>query len=95
MISKVIKKPLLSEKSLKNAEENIYTFVVDEKAGKKEIALAVSKAFGVEVTSVKTTTNKGKRRRIRNTSREKNASSIKKAIISLKEGQKIEVFSRG
>ncbi len=95
MINKVIKRPLLTEKTLKDATENIYTFEVDLRSSKPEIAKAIGQAFGVEVKSVRTSIMKGKRRRIRNTPRERKAPALKKAIIKLKVGQKIDVFDKG
>ncbi|OGY30560.1 MAG: 50S ribosomal protein L23 [Candidatus Woykebacteria bacterium RIFCSPLOWO2_01_FULL_41_12] len=88
----VLKKPIFSEKSLKEVTKGRYTFEVAKEANKKQIAKAVEKEFKVDVLSVKTIVLKGKRVRIRGTNREKTGEIIKKAVVQLKKDQKISVF---
>ncbi len=87
----VLVKPILSEKSLSYREtEQKYTFLVDKLATKTDIKRAVEKLFEVEVQAVNTCITRGKvKRRGTNVSRE---SSKKKAVITLKPGQKIKMF---
>jgi large subunit ribosomal protein L23 len=91
-MSSLIKKPLLTEKSLQDATEGRYTFVVDSGADKKSIADEVKKAFNVDVLAVRTRILKGKRRRIRGTRLEKTGPLIKKATVKVGKNQKISVF---
>jgi large subunit ribosomal protein L23 len=89
---KVIKKPVFSETSLDQAANGRFTFEVALEANKKEIARAVENSFDVDVLSVKTRIIKGKRSRIRGTSRERLGKKIKKATVELEKDQKISAF---
>lgn len=93
--NKVIKKPIFSELSLDDASKGKFTFEVDINANKKEIAKAVESNFDVDVLSVRTRISKGKRIRIRGTSRETVGKHIKKATVSLAKDQKISAFEVG
>ncbi|MCW2277814.1 50S ribosomal protein L23 [Heliophilum fasciatum] len=86
----VVKKPLISEKAMDLVAENKYTFVVDPKANKIEIKYAIEQLFNVKVLDVRTLNVKGKFKRMGKTSGYR--SDRKKAIITLAEGDKIEVF---
>lgn len=88
----VIKKPIFSEKSLKEAELGKYTFEVSKDANKRQIARAVEREYKVNVLSVRTIVSKGKRTRVRGTNRKKPSKIIKKAIIQLQKDQKIPAF---
>jgi large subunit ribosomal protein L23 len=82
--------PVISEKSYGLLEENKYTFVVAPHANKTEIKIAVEKVFNVKVTSVNTLNRQGKTRRTRyGVGRRANT---KRAIVSLAEGQRIDIF---
>jgi large subunit ribosomal protein L23 len=94
-MNRVIRKPHFTEKSLVDASKGSYTFVVDTNANKKEIARAVEKAFGVDVLTVRTRISKGKRVRVRGTSRENQGEKTKKANVTIAGGQKIPVFEAG
>ena len=86
--SDIILAPVVTEKSAKNAEKNVYTFKVIKSASKTQIKNAVEKAFGVEVKSVNTLVTKPKDKRVgRYTGQTK---TYKKAIVTLKDGDKIE-----
>jgi len=86
----IILKPIISEKSYDLIEQNKYTFEVHPSAKKIEIRKAVEEIFNVGVTKVNTIHMIGKMRRQRYTmGRSKN---WKKAIVTLKEGDKIEFF---
>ena len=83
--------PVVSEKSYSLLDENKYTFIVDPRANKTEIKIAVEQVFGVKVTSVNTINRVGKRRRTRY-GWGKRADS-KRAIVSVADGQRIDIFS--
>ena len=87
----VLRKPLITEKSnLMKEELNQIAFEVDRRANKIEIKEAVKKLFNVHVVKVRTFTMLGKRKRMGRT--EGRTSSWKKAIVTLKEGERIDFF---
>lgn len=89
----IIKKPVVSEKSMNQMADKKYTFIVHKDATKIQIKDAVEKLFeGTKVEKVNTMNNDGKaKRRGMITGR---TNSYKKAIVSLKEDSKeIELFS--
>ena len=90
-ITDVLRRPVLTEKSMKlMQEENKYTFFVDTKSNKTEIKQAVEAMFGVKVTSVNTMNVHPKKKRVGRYAGKTEAK--KKAIISLAEGQSINLF---
>lgn len=88
----VIIRPIVSEKSYAAYDENIYTFVVAPGANKIEIRQAIETIFGVKVTNVNTLTRRGKRKRNRRTGEYGKRSDQKRAIVSLGDGDHIEIF---
>lgn len=87
----IIKRPLITEKSTRQKEEgNQIAFVVDPKAGKIQIRQAVEKLFKVKVLSVRTMNLAGKKKRLGRFLGRK--SDWKKAIVKLREGDRIEFF---
>ena len=88
----IIIKPVVSEKSYAAYDENVYTFVVAGDANKIEIRRAVEEIFGVRVTNVNTVNRKGKRKRNRRTGGYGTRPDSKRAIVSLAEGDSIEIF---
>lgn len=81
--------PVVSEKSYGLIDEGKYTFIVDPRANKTEIKIAVEQVFGVKVSSVNTANRKGKARRTRfGMGRRKDT---KRAIVTLREGT-IDIF---
>jgi large subunit ribosomal protein L23 len=83
----VIKKPCLTEKSnLLQEVQNTVTFKVDPRANKIDIKKAVEKLFNVKVQCVRTTSVKGKKRRVGVKSTGK-TNDWKKAYVSLSEGK--------
>lgn len=85
----VIIAPVITEKSMANRQNNVYTFKVAKDATKTEIKKAVEEAFKVEVLNVNTLNTKSKRRRVgRYTGKTK---TYKKAIVTLKSGSSIEI----
>ncbi len=88
----VLIKPLITEKSMQDAASGKYSFAVAREAGKAEIARAISQAFSVKVTTLKTMVVKGKTRRTGKKRQEIHLSPWKKAIAKLAAGQKIPLF---
>lgn len=86
---KVIRKALITEKADRLREINIYQFEVLSRATKRQIKEAVEKLFNVEVLGVKTANLPGKPRRLGRS--EGHKSGYKKASVTLKQGQKIEL----
>jgi large subunit ribosomal protein L23 len=90
-INDIIVRPVLSEKSTDQLDkENAYTFVVAKDANKIEIANAIEKQFGVKVKSVRTMRYAGKERRVGKFIGRR--ASWKKAVVTLNEGDTIEIF---
>lgn len=94
-MNQVIKKPLITEKAMSLQEQGQYVFEVDPKANKIEIKKAVEEMFEVNVTSVRTLIRKGKRkfRLTRRGYMRGKTKDVKKAYVTLKEGQSIELVS--
>ena len=86
----VLRRPLITEKSTILQAEGKYAFEVAKEANKPQIKQAVEKAFKVEVTKVNVINMPGKRRRLGR--RVLPAHPWKKAIVTLKPGDKIEYF---
>ena len=81
--------PVITEKSASNANNNVYTFKVAKSATKTESKWAVEKAFNVDVVKVNTLITKPKDKRVgKYTGKTK---TYKKAIITLKDGESIEI----
>lgn len=91
----ILKKPIITEKSIAKAKLGFYTFAVDKDAGKETIKKAVEDQFGVNVVSIKTVKMPGKTRKVGKLRKEICTSSWKKAIVKLKKEQKIPIFEVG
>ncbi|TPJ74465.1 50S ribosomal protein L23 [Mesorhizobium sp. B2-6-2] len=85
----VIVSPAITEKSTMASEQNQVVFNVARKASKPEIKAAVEALFGVKVTAVNTLVRKGKIKRFRGTVGRQG--DVKKAVVTLAEGQSIDV----
>ena len=88
----VIIRPVVSEKSYGLLEANVYTFVVAPRASKPEIRDAVESIFDVSVLKVNTLNRKGKRKRNRRTGGFGTKSGQKRALVTLAEGDSIDLF---
>lgn len=88
---KILRRPLITEKSTSlNALNNVVVFEVDRTANKDEIKRAVQQIFNVTVLNVNTARFIGKIKRVgRHTGKR---SDWKKAIVTIKKGDKIEFF---
>jgi large subunit ribosomal protein L23 len=85
----VIVSPAITEKSTMASEQNQVVFNVARKATKPEIKAAVETLFGVKVTGVNTLVRKGKVKRFRGTIGRQG--DVKKAIVTLADGESIDV----
>jgi large subunit ribosomal protein L23 len=83
-------RPVISEKSYGLLDEGKYTFIVAPDANKTQVRLAVEQVFGVKVTGVNTANRPGKRRRTRNGWGKR--PDTKRAIVTLAEGDRIDIF---
>jgi large subunit ribosomal protein L23 len=81
--------PLITEKATQLSEQSKVVFKVAMDSTKEEIALAVEELFKVKVTKVNTLIQKGKTKRFRG--RPGRRSDVKKAIVTLQEGQSIDI----
>ena len=88
----VIIRPVVSEKSYAAYDDNVYTFVVAPDANKVEIRQAIETIFNVKVKNVNTLNRDGKRKRNRKTGAFGQRTGQKRAIVSLIEGDRIEIF---
>jgi large subunit ribosomal protein L23 len=88
----IIIAPVVSEKSYALSEDGAYTFKVDPSATKPEIHDAVEAIFGVKVLKVNTINRKGKRKRNRRTFTMGSRPDTKRAIVTLAEGETIDLF---
>jgi len=88
---RILRKPLITEKSNQMKESlNQIAFEVDKRANKIEIKKAVMKHFNVHVIKVRTFMVLGKKKRVGKTLGKK--SDWKKAVVTLKEGERIDFF---
>ena len=86
---KIIRKPIVTEKATKLSEFNKVVFEVDSKSNKNEIKGAIEKLFSVKVKSVNIINTKGKVKRFKGVLGKR--SDIKKAVITLAEGNTIDI----
>lgn len=88
----ILKRPLITEDCMNGAslKEPQYTFLVDVRANKIEIARAVEKAFNVRVKGVNTLVQRGKNKTLRRQTGKK--PDFKKAFVTLETGQTIDLF---
>ena len=87
----VIRTPSITEKSTMVSEQNQVVFNVAKDASKPEIKAAVEALFGVKVKAVNTLIRKGKTKRFRGFAGKQ--SDVKKAIVTLVDGQSIDISS--
>ncbi|MBW3670001.1 MAG: 50S ribosomal protein L23 [Actinobacteria bacterium] len=88
----VILKPVVSEKSYGLLDNGVYTFIVHPDTNKTEIRQAVESIFNVRVAKVNTLNRKGKRKRNRRMPTFGKRPDTKRAIVTLVEGDRIELF---
>jgi large subunit ribosomal protein L23 len=87
----IIIEPVVSEKAYDGIDNhNSYTFLVDRRASKPEIRLAIESIFEVKVASVNTLNRKGKRRR--SGYKVGRTAHAKRAMVTLADGESIDIF---
>lgn len=87
--------PVITERSMTDAQNSKFTFIVSVNADKKDIKRAVEDAFKVHVIGVSTVIVKGKTVRVGKKRTEKKVTPVKKAVVALAKGEKIDVFDLG
>ena len=85
----IIKKPHITEKATDLSKIGKYVFMVEPSATKNEIKKALKKIYGVDVLKIQTITRQPKMKKFRNRAGAK--PGYKKAVVTLKEGQKIDI----
>ncbi|MFC1649686.1 50S ribosomal protein L23 [Patescibacteria group bacterium] len=85
--------PVLTEKSLADAGEGVYTFYVDKNTTKHRAKLLVGETFDVTVKTVRTINVAGERKKLY-TGRHKVVQPRKKVMVTLKKDQKIDLFEQ-
>ncbi len=88
----IVRRPIITEKSMKLAQNHFYTFEVDKNATKTQISKTVAEKFGVKVLSVKTLNVKGEVKSQRKVRKLYKSSGFKKAIVQIGKTQKIALF---
>jgi len=89
-LTRVIVRPVVTEKTTDLGEHDKYVFEVASEANKNEVKQAIERFFGVKVLDVRTLNVKGKPKRLgRHLGRRKD---WKKAIVTLQSGDKIDLF---
>ncbi len=90
----ILKKPHLTEKANQLQQKNVYTFLVDTKADKSAIKLAIEKKYGVNVLSVNTMRYAGKfkSRFTKKGIISGRTNQVKKALVTLREGEFIDIY---
>lgn len=94
-VLKIILGPIISEKSMNEASKGRYTFKVFMEAGKKDIKKAVEENFKVNVLKISTAVIKGRSAKAGARRTQVVKSPFKKAIVTVKTGQKIALFDVG
>lgn len=89
----IIRRPVITEKSMASMSDKVYTFIVDIHANKCEIKKAVEEVFGVEVEEVRTAKYMGKMKRVGVHIGRR--ASYKKAVVQLQENSKAIEFFEG
>jgi large subunit ribosomal protein L23 len=89
-VYEVLKRPIITEKSMKLVEEGKYTFEVAQEANKIEVKNAVKEIFKVDVVKVNLINGKAKAKRVGRHSGF--TAKVKKAIVTVAAGQSIDIF---
>mgnify|MGYP001470855552 CR=1 FL=1 len=87
----IVKRPIVSEKSTKLAEQRKYTFEVDRRANKIQIKEAIEAIFNVKVEKINVINTKAKAKRVGQYSGF--TAAVTKAVVTLKEGHKIDIYT--
>ena len=87
----ILERPVITEKSVASTEFNKYTFRVRRDANKIQIRRAIEEMFDVHVMKVNTMNCRGKKRRL-DRFKEGRTAAWKKAIVTLREGETIQLY---
>jgi len=87
----IIIKPIISEKSINNTTAGKYVFKVNKKSNKNQIAKEIESLYKVKVLKVNIINSKAEKRLVRGRFKSE-SKPWKKAIVTIKKGQKIEGF---
>jgi large subunit ribosomal protein L23 len=90
----VLLRPVVSEKTYGLMDRGVYVFEVARDATKVDVRTAVERIFGVRVAKVNTLVRKGKRRRNRRTGVVGTTPTVKRAVVSLAGGDRIDLFEQ-
>jgi large subunit ribosomal protein L23 len=93
--TKVLLHPVVSEKTYALMQDGTYVFVVAPDATRADVRRAVEDVFSVRVRKVNTLNRKGKLRRNRKTNTLGQRPSTKRAVVTLVEGDRIDLFEKG
>ena len=88
----ILKRPIITEKSMRLAGQHLYTFEVGKSSTKLQIAKAVADKFSVKVLRVKTINVKGEVKSQKRVRKFYKTSGIKKAIVQIAKNQTIAIF---
>lgn len=88
----ILKRPIITEKSMKLAELGLYTFEVERLAAKPLIAKKVAEKFNVKVLTVKVINVKGKLKQQKRARKLYKTSGFRKALVQVSKGEKIAIF---
>jgi len=91
----VVKRPLITEKSMLLAQKGWYSFVVSKISRKETIAKEISRLYDVKVVEITTARRVGKVRRTGRKMKQIKRPDWKKAMVRLEKGQRIPVFEAG
>ena len=87
--------PIITERSMALVKQNKFSFRVVTDADKEAIRKAIKTQFNVDPISIETVIQKGKSQRVGVRRTEKRRAAYKKAVVTLKSGQKIDIFDLG
>lgn len=88
----ILKRPIITEKSMMLAKNGLYTFEVDKKATKLLVAKKVAEKFNVKVLNVKVINVKGYTKSQKKVRKSYQTSGFKKALVQVGKGQTIAIF---
>lgn len=89
-VTEVLKRPIITEKTMKLVADGKYTFEVSQDANKIEIKNAVAELFNVDVVNVNVVNGKAKKKRVGKY--EGFTAAVKKAVVTVAAGQSIDIF---
>lgn len=94
-MSSIVLKPRMSEKSYAMSNDRVYVFDIDKSVNKHEVAKVVAETYDVTVINVRTIIVKGKAKRLYRNRRYETGrrADVKKAYVTLKEGDAIPIFA--